>query len=103
MTQKWLVVRNINTASAYPASERDGDNRPIVATIDPVQKPGRPRVRPINKLDLRHLRRLYNRQYRLPEKTLSQVLSEIRAIKGMRLPIKLKKVLHETPENHLAI
>lgn len=99
----WVVVRDINTASVYPEGEKQRDQRPQVAEFSACLK-SRSRPGPLSAKIIRLLQRINGKPGgALPRTTLSKVLGEIRAIKGMKLPFKPKKVFHETPENQLAI
>lgn len=98
----WVVVRDINSASAYPIGEKHRDPRPQVAEFTAWLKPRRIPGALIGK-EVRYLKSINSKFATLPRKTLSQALGEIRAIKGMKLPFKFQKISHETPENHLAI
>lgn len=99
----WVVVRDINSASVYPVGEKQRDRRPQIAEFAACLKPGR-RPGALRAKDIRLLQRINGKPGgALPRTTLSKVLGEIRAIKGIKVPFKVKKMFHETPENHLAI
>lgn len=87
----WIVVRNLQSASLYPSSERENDPREIVSIITPNLKAFHDRLKSVDGSRIKGFMKAYHK----PSDLLVTIIKESRSI-------NCPKSVENQPGNELA-